>query len=74
MSTSTDSPPADAESEAVRDLKRYLLWMFLALFLLVVGAAVYLCYQHPRLAEPLGAGGTVASVLLASAAVVRPRR
>ncbi|MCQ8835808.1 hypothetical protein [Streptomyces malaysiensis] len=48
-----------------RNDRVYLLLLALAVILLIVGGLVYVTYQHPALADPLAAGGTVAAVLVA---------
>ncbi|MFD4814478.1 hypothetical protein [Streptomyces sp. NPDC058418] len=67
MSTATNQsqPPATQPS----GMDPVLLLVLGIVFILVLGATLYLCLVHPSLTGPIGAVGGVASALVAAFAV-----
>ncbi|WP_438471403.1 hypothetical protein [Streptomyces asiaticus] len=57
-----------------RNDRVYLLLLALAVILFIVGGLVYVTYQHPALAAPLGVGGTAAAVLVTGLGFAITRR
>ncbi|TJZ90818.1 hypothetical protein [Actinacidiphila oryziradicis] len=54
----------DCRDDEQQGVRLYLLLLALAVILLVVAGLVYLTYQHPALADPLGVGFAAAAVLV----------
>lgn len=60
------SDPAQAQhpkGETVSTLALLVVLLLVLVAALLIGAVVYLTHRHPRLAQPLGVGGTCAAVV-----------
>lgn len=71
MATDPNTPRREDQHQ---DVRLYLLLLTLLVGLVIVAGTVYLSYQHPKLAAPIQAGGSVAAVLAACGAIAIKRR